>query len=228
METPYRIFLDTADIYEIKDAISTGLIQGIATNSNKIAQSGKSFSQVVEEIRNVFDGPIALQSVGETTDEICKCARRLNAIDPVLAIKVIANKSGLTAIKILVEEGISTNATLIYNPTQALLGTLAGSQYLSPFVGRARMVGYDGIETIRKIRQLLSAFGLQEKTNLVAASIKDVDQVIESIIAGADSVAVRFHIFEAMCEHPLTDKGMNGFMSDDQKIPKSDPTHLVV
>ena len=90
------------------------------------------------------------------------------------------------------------------------------------------MVGYDGIETIRKIRQLLSAFGLQEKTNLVAASIKDVDQVIESIIAGADSVAVRFHIFEAMCEHPLTDQGMNGFMSDDQKIPKSDPTHLVV
>ena len=227
MKTPYRIFLDTAEIDEIKDAVSTGLVHGIATNSNKIARSGKSFSQVVEEIRNVFDGPIALQSVGETTEEICQCARRLNAIDPGLAIKVIANKAGLTAIKILVEEGICTNATLIYNPTQALLGTLAGSPYLSPFVGRARMVGYDGVETIRKIRQLLCAFGLQEKTNLVAASIKDVDQVIESIIAGADSVAVRFPIFEAMCEHPLTDQGMAGFMDDDRKIPQADPTHVV-
>ncbi len=205
MATP-RIFLDTADVAQIKDAVSTGLIDGIATNPDKIAQAGKSYRQVVEEIRAFFDGPIAVQAVGRTREDTCACARRLHAIDPMLAVKIAANKEGLAAVKTLVPEGVRTNATLIFNPTQGLLAALAGSPFLSPFVGRANMAGHSGIETIRRLRQLLDAFGLND-TNLIAASIKDVDQVIESILAGADSVAVPFAVFEAMCEHPLTAQG---------------------
>ena len=220
----YRIFLDTADADEIKDAVSTGLIDGIATNSQKIAHSGKSYQEVIEEIRRHFDGPIAVQSVGQTTEEICRRARELNQMDDLLAVKVTANKAGLAAVKIMVSEGIKTNATLIFNPTQGLLATLAGAQFLSPFIGRARMAGYDGVETIRRIRQLLNAFDL--KTNLVAASIKDVEQVIDVIVAGADSVAVPFHVFDAMCEHPMTDKGLEDFMENDRKIPRERPVEV--
>jgi len=216
----YRTFLDTADLAQIKDAVSTGLIDGVATNPIKVAESGKSYRQVVEEIRQFFDGPIAVQAIGQTIQELCECARRLHAIDPLLAVKVTANKSGLAAVKILAAEGVRTNATLIFNPTQALFAALAGSPFISPFIGRANMAGYNGIDALWKMRQLMDAFGLN-RTNLIAASIKDVDQVIESIIAGAHSVAVTFPIFEAMCEHPLTSKGLDGFIEEYNRIPQS-------
>ena len=215
-----RIVLDTADVSQIKDAVSTGLIDAIATNPSKVAQAGKSYRQVVEEIRKFFEGLIMVQAVGETTEEICDCARRLHQIDPLLMIKITANKMGLAAVKIVVPEGVRTNATLIFNPTQALLAGLAGSTSVSVFVGRARMCGYDGIETIRKVRQLFDAFELKD-TDIAACSIKDVEQVIDSIIAGAHIVAVPLNVFEAMCEHPLTNNGLDAFIEDYKTIPKS-------
>jgi len=207
-------------VAQIRAAVSTGLVDGIATNPEKVAQANKSYRQVVEEIREFFDGPIAVQAVGRTREEICECARGLHQIDPMLAIKIAANEEGLAAVKMLVPEGVRTNATLIFNPTQGLLAALAGSPFMSPFVGRAKMVGHNGIETIRRIRQLLDAFGL-DKTVLIAASIKDVDQVIESILAGADSVAVPFHVFGAMCDHPLTERGLDAFCEIYRRIPAS-------
>ena len=216
----YRTFLDTADVDQIKDAVSTGLIDGVATNPIKVAESGKSYSQVIEEIRQFFDGPIAVQAIGKSTRDVCVCARRLHAIDPLLAIKITANKAGLAAVKILAAEGVRTNATLIFNPTQALLAAMAGSPFISPFISRSNMAGFNGIDAIRKMRQLMDAFGLN-RTNLIAASIKDVDQVIESIIAGAHSVAITFPIFEAMCEHPLTSKGLESFVEEYNTIPQS-------
>lgn len=215
-----RIVLDTADMSQIKDAVSTGLIDAIATNPSKVAQAGKSYRQVVEEIRKFFEGLIMVQAVGETTEEICDCARRLHQIDPLLMIKITANKMGLAAVKIVVPEGVRTNATLIFNPTQALLAGLAGSTSVSVFVGRARMCGYDGIETVRKVRQLFDSFELKD-TDIAACSIKDVEQVIDSIIAGAHTVAVPLNVFEAMCEHPLTNNGLDAFIEDYKTIPKS-------
>lgn len=215
-----RIVLDTADVSQIKDAVSTGLIDAIATNPSKVAQAGKSYRQVVEEIRKFFEGLIMVQAVGETTEEICDCARRLHQIDPLLMIKITANKMGLAAVKIVVPEGVRTNATLIFNPTQALLAGLAGSTSVSVFVGRARMCGYDGIETLRKVRQLFDSFELKD-TDIAACSIKDVEQVIDSIIAGAHTVAVPLNVFEAMCEHPLTNNGLDAFIEDYKTIPKS-------
>jgi len=215
-----RIVLDTADVSEIKDAVSTGLIDAVATNPEKVAQSGKSYRQVVEQIRKFFEGLIMIQAVGDTVEEICDCARRLHQIDPLLMIKITANKAGLAAVKILVPEGVRTNATLIFNPAQALLAALAGSTSVSIFVGRARMCGYDGIETVRKVRQLFDAFDLKN-TDIAACSIKDVEQVIDSIIAGAHTVAVPFNVFEGMCEHPLTSSGLAAFIEDHQAIGQS-------
>jgi len=158
----YRIFLDTAELAEIKDAVSTGFVDGIATNPNKIAQSGKTYRQVLDEIRQFFEGPIAFQAMGNTTDEIIQHALEIHRMDPLLAVKVIANRNGLPAIRPLVAEGVRTNATLMFNPTQALLAGLAGSPFISPFIGRARMAGSDGIEAIRQMRQLYDAWGITQ------------------------------------------------------------------
>lgn len=207
----YRIFLDTAEVDEIRAAASTGLISGVATNPQKIMLSGKTYRQVLDEIRTFFDGPIAFQALGRDIDEVCRHAREIHAMDPCLAVKVTANGFGLAAVKRLAAEGVRTNATLIYNPTQALMAALAGSPFISPFIGRARMTGSDGIAAIGTMRQLLDAWNLTE-TCIIGASIKDVEQVIQVILAGAHSVAIPFAVFEAMMDHPMTALGLEGFL----------------
>ncbi len=219
MKSKFRLILDTAEINQIKDAVSTGLIDGVATNPTKVAQSGKSYRQVVAEIREVFDGPIAVQAIGETVDELCECARRLHQISHSLVIKVTTNKVGLAAIKKLGPEGIWTQATLVFSPAQALMAGLAGAPSISTFIGRASMAGADAIDNVRKMRQILDAFGI--KTVLMAASIKSVDQVVNSIIAGADGVAVPYNVFESMCDHPMTRDGLAGFIDDYRRIPSN-------
>ncbi len=207
----FRIFLDTAEVDEIRAAASTGLINGVATNPRKIMLSGKTYRQVLDEIRAFFDGPIAFQALGRDIDEVCRHAREIHAMDPCLAVKVTANGFGLAAVKRLAAEGVRTNATLIYNPTQALMAALAGSPFISPFIGRARMTGSDGIAAIGTMRQLLDAWNLTE-TCIIGASIKDVEQVIQVILAGAHSVAIPFAVFEAMMDHPMTALGLEGFL----------------
>ncbi|NLX55218.1 MAG: fructose-6-phosphate aldolase [Planctomycetaceae bacterium] len=215
--TAYRIFLDTAELSEIRDAVSTGLVNGIATNPNKIAQSGKTYRQVLDDIRQCFAGPIAFQAMGQTTDEIIRHALEIHQMDPLLAVKVVANRVGLPALRPLVAAGVRTNATLMFNPAQALLAGLAGSPFISPFIGRARMAGSDGIEAIRQMRQLYDAWGITQ-TVIIGASIKDVTQVIDVILAGAHSVAVPFAVFAAMMEHPLTAQGVEHFAAEFDKV----------
>jgi transaldolase len=212
-----RIFLDTAQLDQITAAVSTGLVDGIATNPNKIAQSGKTYRQVLDEIRKIFDGPIAFQAMGTTTREIIQHASEIHQMDPLLAVKVVADKAGLAAIKPLVAEGVRTNATLIFSPSQALFAGLAGSPFISPFIGRARMTGSDGIEAIAQMRRLYDAWGI-DKTAIIAASIKDVAQVIDVILAGAHCVAVPFAVFEAMMEHPLTARGLAHFAAEFETV----------
>jgi transaldolase len=220
MNTP-RIFLDCADIEKIKDAVSTGLVDGIATNPNKIAQNGTTYSKVLADIRNVFSGPIAFQAMGRTTQEIIAHAKEIHAMDPGLAVKIVADRVGLPAIKPLVAAGVRTNATLMFNPAQALMAGLAGTTYISPFIGRARMAGADGIEAIRRMRALYDAWGI-DKPVIIGASIKDVEQVIEVILAGAHAVAVPYEVFSAMMEHPLTREGYGSFMAEFEAVRKRD------
>jgi transaldolase len=212
-----RIYLDCADIEKIKDAAATGLVHGIATNPNKIAESGKTYGQVLSEIRNVFSGPVAFQAMGKTTEAIIRHAEKIHSMDESLAVKIVADRIGLPAIKPLVSKGVRTNATLIFNPAQGLMAGLSGSPFISPFIGRARMSGFDGVEAIKRIREMYDAWNI-EKTCIIGASIKDVEQVIDVILAGAHAVAVPFEVFSAMMDHPLTERGVSSFFADFEKI----------
>ena len=212
----YRIFLDTADIGEIRDAVSTGIVAGIATNPNKIAQTGRKYEAVVEEISSFFEGPIAVEAVSATCADIVPEAERLSKLGPSIAEKIPANKEGIKAVSILVPRGIITNATLIFNPGQALAAGLAGSPFISPFIGRVTACGYDGIQLFREIRSIYDAYGI--KSVVIAASIKNVRDAVEAVLAGADSLALTFEVFEQLFYHPLTDIGIANFLEDYTKI----------
>jgi transaldolase len=210
-----RVFLDCADVREIEQAMRSGVLSGIATNSSKVAEMGKTVEAVYREIRSIFDGPVAVQAVGGTAEELIRHARQLDGLGPNTVVKIPTTGEGVRAISQLVREGIQTNATLIFRPSQALAAALAGTPIISPFIGRANDMGLDGVETIAKIRKVYDAFGLDPL--VIAASVRTVEQVVESIIAGADSVAVRYEIFVEMLNHPLTDVGLAQFMEDTRR-----------
>ena len=216
MNTP-RLFIDTANLDELREAVSTGIIDGIATNPEKIAATGKSYREVINEIRSFFSGPIAVQSMGKKAREIAAHALELHNMDPHLAVKVTCSVEGIKAIGELIPKGVRTNCTLIYTPAQGLAAGLARSTFVSPFVGRSEMAGFDGIEMIRQIRNMYDSYGID--TCIVAASIKNVHQVTESVLAGAHAVAVTWPIFKNMIEHSMTQHGYRSFEEVFKKIP---------
>jgi transaldolase len=212
-----RLYIDTADIAELKEAVSTGIVDGIATNPEKIATTGRSYGDVISEIRSFFSGPVAVQSMGRNREEIVEHALALHELDSSLAIKVACNLEGIKAIRELVPKGVRTNCTLVYTAAQGLAAGLARSPFVSPFVGRSEMSGFDGIEVIRRIRTIYDSYGID--TCIVAASIKSVRQVTESILAGAHAVAVPWPVFQRMINHPLTEQGYKEFERLFEKIP---------
>jgi transaldolase len=212
-----RIFIDTANLEELKEAVSTGIVDGIATNPEKIAATGQGYREVVSTIREFYSGPIAVQSMGKTTRDIVAHALELHNMDSNLAVKVTCNIEGIKAIGELVPQGVRTNCTLIYTPSQGLAAGIARSTFVSPFVGRSEMADYDGIELIRKIRKMYDSYGID--TCIVAASIKNVRQVTESVLAGAHAVAVTWPIFRNMINHPMTEHGYRGFEEVFKNIP---------
>jgi len=212
----YRIFLDTANVEEIREAISTGIVDGIATNPNKMFQAKRKYADVVKEIRTFFDGPIAVEAISRMADDIVEEARRLSAMSTNIVIKIPANKEGIKAISRLVPEGITTNATLIFNPAQALAAGLAGSPFISPFIGRVNSCGQDGLALFREVRAMYDAYGI--KSVVIAASIKNCRDAINAVIAGADSLALTYPVFNELFEHPLTEIGIEKFTADYKTI----------
>lgn len=212
----FRIFLDTANVNEIKEAVKTGIIDGIATNPNKMAQVGRKYEEVIYDIRVFFDGPIAVEAISTQCDAIVEEATRLSAISKNIVIKIPANKEGIKAIARLVPAGIITNATLIFNPAQALVAGLAGSPFISPFIGRVNSCGQDGLALFRDVRKMYDAYGI--KSVVIAASIKNCRDAIDAVIAGADSLALTYEIFNEMFEHPLTNLGIEKFTADYLKV----------
>ena len=210
-----RLFIDSAVVEEIREATETGIIAGVAMNPGKVSQIGRPVEDIVRETREFFDGPISIQGIGKTAEEIVPEAERLSKISRNLAIKVPVNKEGIKAVRILIPMGVKTNATLVFSPAQGLAAGLANSTLISPFVGRSTDIGYDGIEVIRQIRSMYDRYGIS--TQIIAASIKNAKQVIDSVIAGADMVAVPLKVLNDMLYHPLTEKGIEQFVSGWEK-----------
>lgn len=211
-----KIFIDTANVEEIRQANELGVISGVTTNPSLIAREGRNFRQVVREICDIVDGPISAEVISLEVDGMVKEARELAAIHPNIVIKIPMCPEGLKATKILSGEGIRTNVTLIFSAGQALLGALAGATFVSPFVGRLDDVGQDGMELIKDIVLIFKQYGLS--TEIISASIRHPMHVIESAKAGAHIATIPYNIIIQLTRHPLTEKGIQKFLEDWEQV----------
>ncbi|MCL5058380.1 MAG: fructose-6-phosphate aldolase [Actinobacteria bacterium] len=213
-----KIFIDTANIEEIKAASELGVISGVTTNPSLIAREGRDFVQVVREITAIVDGPISAEAVSTEASGIIAEAGELAAIHPNIVVKVPMNAEGLKAVKVLSGRGIKTNVTLVFSSNQALLAALAGATYVSPFVGRLDDVGYDGMDLIREIMEIYANYDIE--TEVIAASIRHPVHVTQAALAGSDIATVPYKVIMQMLDHPLTGMGIKKFLSDWEKVPK--------
>jgi transaldolase len=214
-----QLFIDTADVAEIRKAYSWGIVDGVTTNPTHIANSGKPFDDVLAEIFRIVDGPISVESVSTNAEGIIAEGRRIAAFHKNAVVKVPVMIEGLKAVKVLASEGIKTNVTLCFSPLQAFLAAKVGATYISPFVQRLDMVGHEGADLIREIREIYDNYNF--KTKVLAASIRSVRQVLDCLLAGADVTTTSIDILEALYKHPLTDSGLQGFLSDWKRVPPS-------
>jgi transaldolase len=214
-----QLFIDTADIAQIRTAYGWGIVDGVTTNPTHIANSGKPFDDVLMEIFNTVDGPISVEAVSTNAEGIIAEGRRIAAFHKNAVVKVPVMIEGLKAVKVLANEGIKTNVTLIFSPAQAFLAAKAGATYVSPFIHRLDMVGHEGADLIREIRQIYDNYGYE--TKILAASIRNVKQVLDSLLAGADVATMPFDMLESLYKHPLTDAGLQSFLSDWKRVPPS-------
>ena len=209
-----KLFLDTANIDEIKTANAMGVISGITTNPSIIAASGRTFSQVIEEITSIVDGAISgeVNAFTEDAEGMIKEGREIAAIHPNMVVKIPMTMEGLKAVKVLSAEGIKTNVTLIFSVNQALLAANAGATYVSPFVGRLDDINMTGMNLIRDIANMFRTHHLDVK--IIAASIRNPIHVQDAALAGADIATIPFKVLEQMCNHPLTAQGIDMFKAD--------------
>jgi transaldolase len=212
-----KIFIDTANVNEIREANSWGVISGVTTNPSLIAKEGRDFKEVVKEITSIVDGPISAEVISLDHEGMVKEARELSKIHKNIVVKIPMTIEGLKAVNILSKEGIKTNVTLIFSSAQALLAAKAGASYVSPFVGRIDDVGSEGMELIRGITQIFNNYDI--KTEIIAASIRSPMHVIDAAMAGADIATIPYKVLVQMTKHPLTDIGIEKFLDDWKKVP---------
>jgi len=210
-----KIFLDTANVDEIREAVSWGVVDGVTTNPTLIMKSGRRFEEVVKEICEIVDGPVSAECVSEDADGMVAEARKLVKIHKNVIIKVPMTTEGLKAIKVLSKEGITINTTLIFSANQALLAAKAGASYVSPFIGRLDDINEDGLQLICDIVQIFENYDL--KCEVLAASIRHPVHVLECAKAGADVATLPFEVLKKMARHPLTDAGIRRFLDDWEK-----------
>ncbi|EAK8470762.1 fructose-6-phosphate aldolase [Listeria monocytogenes] len=213
-----RFFIDTANVEEIKKANRMGFISGVTTNPSLVAKEGRDFNEVIQEITSIVDGPISGEVVSLEADEMIAEGRVIAKIHPNMVVKIPMTEEGLAAVKVLTEEGIKTNVTLVFSATQALLAARAGATYVSPFLGRLDDIGDDGLVLIRDIADIFEIHGIP--TEIISASVRHPIHVIECAKAGADIATVPFKVFEQMLKHPLTDSGIDKFLADWEAAKK--------
>lgn len=213
-----KLFIDTANVDDIRAANDLGVICGVTTNPSLIAREGRDFKEVVTEITKIVDGPISAEVVSMQADGMVKEARELVKIHKNIVIKIPMCAEGLKAIKILHADGIKTNCTLIFSAAQALLAARAGASYVSPFLGRIDDIAWDGTDLISDIVDIFSVHGIE--TEIIAASIRSPLHVVNAAKLGADIATVPYKVIKQMIEHPLTAIGIERFLKDWEKVPK--------
>ncbi|MFO1463509.1 MAG: fructose-6-phosphate aldolase [bacterium] len=213
-----KIFIDTADVKEIREAAEMGILDGVTTNPSLVAKSGRKFRDVLEEIVKLVDGPISAEVVSLDHAGMMKEARDYAKIHSNIVIKLPMHVEGLKALKTCVDEGIKTNVTLVFNANQALLVGKVGATYVSPFIGRLDDISQIGMDLIRQIRTIYDNYGIQ--TQILAASIRNPIHFLEAAMIGADVSTVPFSVIKQLTQHPLTDIGIERFLKDWEKVPK--------
>ncbi len=210
-----KFFIDTANINEIKEAASLGILDGVTTNPSLVAKEKKDYFKLLEEICGIVDGPISAEVISTDYDGIIKEGKNLAKISSNIVIKVPIIKEGLKAVKTFSGEGIKTNVTLCFSASQALLAAKAGASYISPFIGRLDDISQSGMELISQIVTIYRNYGYE--TEVLVASVRHPLHLVEAALIGADVITMPFKVIDQLIKHPLTDIGLEKFLSDWKK-----------
>lgn len=213
-----KIFIDTANIEQIREVNSWGILDGVTTNPSLIAKERKDFATIVKEICEVVNGPISVEVVSLKADQMFAEGMRLAAVNENIVIKVPMTEEGLKATKLLSNEGVAVNMTLIFSANQALLAAKAGARYVSPFVGRLDDVGQDGMSLVSDIMDILDNYDFE--TEVIVASVRDPIHMTDAARIGAHIATVPYDVLKKMFKHPLTDIGIERFLKDWEKVSK--------
>jgi len=213
-----KFFIDTANIDEIKEANSMGMVDGVTTNPSLIAKEGRDFEEIIKEICQIVDGPISAEVISIDTKGMIKEARHLAKIHDNIVVKIPMTVDGLKATRALSEEGIKTNVTLAFSPLQALMAAKAGATYISPFIGRLDDLSQEGLLLVEQIVEIYSNYAFD--TEIIVASIRNPLHVLESALMGADIATIPFSVLGKLAAHPMTDKGLKAFLDDWEKTKK--------
>ncbi|MDU2266623.1 fructose-6-phosphate aldolase [Clostridium celatum] len=213
-----KIFVDTANIEQIKKANDMGLIDGVTTNPSLVAKENREMVDIITEISTIVDGPISAEVMSLDTKGMIEEARKLSKINKNIVIKIPMTLEGLNAVRTLSREGIKTNVTLIFSVHQGVLASKAGATYISPFVGRLDDIGLNGMDLIKNLIIAKKNYGFN--TEIIAASIRTKEHILECILSGVDIATIPYSQIEAMAKHPLTDAGIEKFIKDYSKINK--------
>ena len=213
-----KLFIDTADIKEIKEALSMGVLDGVTTNPSLVSKTGKAFEPCIKEILEVVPGPVSVEVVATDHDGMVAEARTFAAWADNVVVKVPIIREGLKAIKTLSSEGIKVNVTLCFSPLQALLAAKAGASYISPFVGRLDDISHDGMELVQQVIDIYGNYAFD--TEVLVASVRHPLHVVTAALMGADICTVPFKVIDQLLKHPLTDNGLKAFLADWEKVKK--------
>ncbi|MDD2679243.1 MAG: fructose-6-phosphate aldolase [Candidatus Omnitrophica bacterium] len=213
-----KIFIDTANIKEIKEAVSLGVIDGVTTNPSLVARESRPANELLREICSVVSGPVSAEAISLDADGMVKEARDLSRIAKNIVVKIPLTKEGIRAVRVLAKEGVKTNVTLCFSANQALLVAKAGADYVSPFIGRLDDISQPGMDLIRQIKTIYNNYAF--KTEIIVASVRNPVHVLEAALIGADIATIPFKVIEQLIKHPLTDIGIQRFIEDYKKIPK--------
>ncbi|MCR1973341.1 fructose-6-phosphate aldolase [Clostridium sporogenes] len=211
-----KIFIDTANVEEIRKASQLGVLSGVTTNPSLIAKEGRDLKEVVEEICSIVDGPISAEVISLEHKKMIEEGRELSKLHKNIVIKIPMCEEGLKAVSVLSKEGIKTNVTLIFSSMQALLAARAGATYVSPFLGRLDDIGNRGIEVVEQIADMFKIHGI--KTEIIAASVRTPMHVLEAAMAGSHIATIPYKVIIQMSKHALTDIGIEKFMKDYEKV----------